>query len=48
MNTIQEFSLELISRLSVVLDKDTLNDVKDVITSLVKEVNSNEVDRESI
>lgn len=48
MNTIQEFSLELISRLSVVLDKDTLNDVKDVITSLVKEVNSNDVDRKSI
>lgn len=37
MSDIEEFSLELISRLTVVLDEDTLHDVKEVVTGLVKE-----------
>lgn len=37
MSDIEEFSLELMSRLTTVLDEDTLYDVKEVVTGLVKE-----------
>lgn len=38
MSDIEEFSLELMSRLTVILDEDTLYDVKEIVTGLVKEI----------